>query len=177
MKRPALLLLLCACTTAMAQTPQDSATTYLSQVTVNGQQQRVTYRLDRQRISADAMLTASGGTALDILRAVPSVTIDADGNLSYRGSQQFLVYVDGKPSPLSGTEALQMVTASTIKDIEILTTPSARYKTEGEVGIINIITRKAETDGLDAVVNLTGSTWGSLGADAMLNYRTGHHNI
>ena len=168
-------LLLFVGLSALAQNPRD--TTLIREVTVNGQQQRISYRPDRRRISSEQVLTAQGGTALDILRAVPGVTQDADGNLSLRGSQEFLVYVDGKPSPLSGTEALQMIPAGSIRDIEILTTPSSRYKTEGDVGIINIVTRRAETEGLDAVVNLTGSTWGTLGTDAMLNYRTGRHNI
>ena len=152
-------------------------TTLMREVSINGQRQRISYRLDRQRIDAEQVLTAQGGTALDVLRAVPGVIIDADGALSFRGSQEFLVYVDGKPSPLSGTEALQMIGAATIKDIEILTTPSAKYKTDGDVGIINIVTRRSETDGWDIVVNGTASTWGTLSLDTKINYRQGHHNI
>lgn len=154
-----------------------SDSTLMQEVSVNGQRQRISYRLDRQRIDASQVLTAQGGTAFDVLRAVPGVVVDADGSLSYRGSQDFLVYVDGKPSPLSGTEALQMIGAASIKDIEILTTPSAKYKTDGDVGIINIITKRSETDGWDIAVNGTASTWGTLSLDTKINYRTGHHNI
>lgn len=152
-------------------------TTLMREVNINGQRQRISYRLDRQRIDAGQVLTAQGGTALDVLRAVPGVIIDAEGALSFRGSQNFLVYVDGKPSPLSGTEALQMIGAATIKDIEILTTPSAKYKTDGDVGIINIVTKRSETEGWDVAVNGTASTWGTLSLDTKINYRTGHHNI
>ena len=154
-----------------------SDTTIMREVSINGQRSRISYRLDRQRIDAGQVLTAQGGTALDVLRAVPGVTMDADGSLSFRGSQEFLVYVDGKPSPLSGTEALQMIVAASIKDIEILTTPSAKYKTDGDVGIINIVTKRSETDGWDIAVNGTASTWGTLSLDTKINYRTGHHNI
>ena len=154
-----------------------SDSTLMQEVSVNGQRQRISYRLDRQRIDASQVLTAQGGTAFDVLRAVPGVVVDADGSLSYRGSQDFLVYVDGKPSPLSGTEALQMIGAASIKDIEILTTPSAKYKTDGDVGIISIITKRSETDGWDIAVNGTASTWGTLSLDTKINYRTGHHNI
>lgn len=154
-----------------------SDSTLMQEVSVNGQRQRISYRLDRQRIDASQVLTAQGGTAFDVLRAVPGVVVDADGSLYYRGSQDFLVYVDGKPSPLSGTEALQMIGAASIKDIEILTTPSAKYKTDGDVGIINIITKRSETDGWDIAVNGTASTWGTLSLDTKINYRTGHHNI
>lgn len=152
-------------------------TTLMREVSINGQRQRISYRLDRQRIDARQVLTAQGGTAFDVLRAVPGVTVDADGSLSYRGSQDFLVYVDGKPSPLSGTEALQMIGAASIKDIEILTTPSAKYKTDGDVGIINIVTKRSETDGWDFDLNGTASTWSTLSFDSKINYRTGHHTI
>lgn len=137
-----------------------SDTTLMREVSINGERQRISYRLDRQRIDATQLLTAQGGTALDVLRSVPGVTIDADGALSFRGSQEFLVYVDGKPSPLTGTEALQMIGAASIRDIEILTTPSAKYKTDGEVGIVNIVTRRSKMDGWDVLVNGTVSTWG-----------------
>ena len=152
-------------------------TTLMREVSINGQRQRISYRLDRQRIDASQVLTAQGGTALDVLRAVPGVTIDAEGGLSFRGSQNFLVYVDGKPSPFSGTEALQMIGAASIKDIELLTTPSAKYKTDGDVGIINIVTHRSETEGWDIAVNGTASTWGTLSLDTKVNYRLGHHNI
>ena len=159
------------------QQTERSDSTLMQEVSINGQRQRISYRLDRQRIDAGQVLTAQGGTAFDVLRAVPGVVVDANGSLSFRGSQDFLVYVDGKPSPLSGTEALQMIGAASIKDIEILTTPSAKYKTEGDVGIINIVTKRSETDGWDVSVNGTASTWGTLSLDTKINYRTGHHNI
>jgi outer membrane receptor protein involved in Fe transport len=173
-----LLLLFAHCTFIKAQQQVErSDSTLMQEVSINGQRQRISYRLDRQKVDASQVLTAGGGTAFDVLRAVPGVVVDADGSLSYRGSQEFLVYVDGKPSPLSGTEALQMIGAASIKDIEILTTPSAKYKTDGDVGIINIVTKRSETDGWDIAVNGTASTWGTLSLDTKINYRTGHHNI
>ena len=173
-----LFLLFVHCTFIKAQQQVErSDSTLMQEVSVNGQRQRISYRLDRQKVDASQVLTAGGGTAFDVLRAVPGVVVDADGSLSYRGSQEFLVYVDGKPSPLSGTEALQMIGAASIKDIEILTTPSAKYKTDGDVGIINIVTKRSETDGWDIAVNGTASTWGTLSLDTKINYRAGHHNI
>ena len=180
-RQPKLMLVWGFCLATICLQAQEkserSDSTLMQEVSVNGQRQRISYRLDRQRIDASQVLTAQGGTAFDVLRAVPGVVVDADGSLSYRGSQDFLVYVDGKPSPLSGTEALQMIGAASIKDIEILTTPSAKYKTDGDVGIINIITKRSETDGWDIAVNGTASTWGTLSLDTKINYRTGHHNI
>lgn len=152
-------------------------TTFMQQITINGERQRISYRLDRQRVNADAVLSAQGGTALDVLSGLPSAQIDSQGNLSFRGSQNFLVYVDGKPSPLSGTQALLMIPSATIKDIEILTTPSARYRTDGDVGIINIVTKRAASNGLDVNVNTSGSTYGTASLDGKVNYRMGAHNF
>ena len=134
-KASAMLVLLpmLAGNTLAAQHQADSTktvndTTLMREITVNGLKQSITYRLDRKRIDAAQVLTAQGGTALDVLRQLPSVQVDADGELTLRGSSGFLVYVDGKPSPLTGTEALQMIAAASIKSIDVLTTPPAKYK-------------------------------------------------
>ena len=148
--------------------------TGLKEVTVTADKKKVIYKLDRQQISASATVAASGGTAVDILNATPSIRVDADGGVSFRGSTGFLVYVDGKPSTVEGTQALQQIPASTIEDIEIITTPSARYKTEGDVGIINIKTKRHKKEGISGSVNLTGSTIGTHISDILLNYRSGN---
>ncbi len=148
----------------------------LREVTVTGEKNRIVYKLDRQQISASSSVTASGGTAVDILSGLPSVLVDSDGNLSFRGSTRFLVYVDGKPSPLEGTSALQQIPAASVEDIEILTTPSARYRTDGDAGIINITTKKSLSDQWSGLFTATGSTLGTWGFDGTLNYRRGRNN-
>lgn len=148
----------------------------LREVTVTGEKNRIVYKLDRQQISASSSVTASGGTAVDILSGLPSVLVDSDGNLSFRGSTRFLVYVDGKPSPLEGTSALQQIPAASVEDIEILTTPSARYRTDGDAGIINITTKKSSSDQWSGLFTTTGSTLGTWGFDGTLNYRKGRNN-
>ena len=148
----------------------------LREVTVTGEKNRIVYKLDRQQISASSSVTASGGTAVDILSGLPSVLVDSDGNLSFRGSTRFLVYVDGKPSPLEGTSALQQIPAASVEDIEILTTPSARYRTDGDAGIINITTKKSSFDQWSGLFTTTGSTLGTWGFDGTLNYRKGRNN-
>lgn len=148
----------------------------LREVTVTGEKNRIVYKLDCQQISASSSVTASGGTAVDILSGLPSVLVDSDGNLSFRGSTRFLVYVDGKPSPLEGTSALQQIPAASVEDIEILTTPSARYRTDGDAGIINITTKKSSSDQWSGLFTTTGSTLGTWGFDGTLNYRKGRNN-
>lgn len=145
--------------------------TGLQEVLVTAEKDQIVYKLDRQTISGSSTLSAAGGTAVDILRSTPSIQINADGEVSFRGSTGFLVYVDGHQSIVEGTQALQQIPAANIEDIEIITTPSAKYKTDGDVGIINIITKKQEGKGVSGSFNASGSTLGSWGADALLNFR------
>ena len=145
----------------------------LDEAVATAEKSRVVYRLDRQKVSGNANLAASGGTAVDVLKSIPSVQVNAEGELSYRGSTGFLVYVDGRQGVLEGTQALQQIAAANIEDIEIITTPSARYKTEGDVGIINIVTRKQDQSGFSGSLNASGSTIGSWNGDVLMNLRKG----
>lgn len=119
--------------------------TGLEAVEIVASKKQVVYQIDKRIIDGSANMMAGGGTAVDILENTPSIRVDAEGNVSFRGSQGFLVYVDGKPSLYSGTQALEQIPSGQIQNIEIITTPSARYDAQGDVGIINIITNK-QTD-------------------------------
>lgn len=147
--------------------------TGLEEVVVTGERRKIVYKLDRQRISGSSSLAASGGTAVDVLKLTPSVRVDAEGGVSFRGSSGFLVYVDGKQSALEGAQALDQIPAANIEDIEIITTPSARYKTDGDVGIINIITKRHDQQGVSGSVNVSGSTIGAWNTDVLLSYKKG----
>ena len=146
-------------------------------VTVAGQKPKVVYKPDRLIVDVSSVTSALGGTAVDVLSTLPSIQIDAEGQLTFRGSSNFLVYIDGKPSPLDGTQALQSIPASMIQELEILTTPSAKYKTEGDVGIINITTKSNLGNGLGVFLNASGSTLLTRSVDGKINYRMGHHNL
>lgn len=145
----------------------------LDEAVMTAQKSRVVYKLDRQKVGGSSNLSASGGTAVDVLKSIPSVQVNADGELSFRGSSGFVVYVDGRKSILEGTQALQQIAAANIDDIEIITTPSAKYRTEGDVGIINIKTVKQQEQGFGGSFNASGSTIGSWNADALVNMRKG----
>ena len=147
----------------------------LKEVTVAGQRRQVVYRMDRKRIDAQQALTASGGTAADVLQTIPSVQTDADGEITFRGSSNFLVYIDGKPSPLEGTAALRQIPAATIQSIELLTTPGARYRADGDVGIIHITTLRGQGEGLSGMLNASGTTLGGWSANGQMNYQRGRN--
>ena len=143
----------------------------LSEVVVTGRRQNIVYKLDRQVIEAASFLSAAGGTAVDILSQTPSVRVDADGEVSFRGSTGFKVYVDGRPSTLDGTAALEQIPVGQIENIEVLTTPSARNDADGAAGIININTKKSNIEGWSGMVNLMGSTEMSRNLDFLFSLR------
>ncbi len=145
----------------------------LEAVEVVASKKQVIYKIDKRIIDGSSNMMAEGGTAVDILENTPSIRVDAEGNVSFRGSQGFTVYVDGKPSLYTGTQALEQVPSGQIQNIEIITSPSARHDAQGDVGIINIVTKKHFGEGWSGMVNATGSTVWSKGADFLLSYQHG----
>jgi len=93
-------------------------------------------------------------------------------NVALRGSTNFTVLIDGKPSLLTGSDALQQIPASTIDKIEIITNPSAKFDPDGTAGIINIVTKKNSLNGLSGIANLTAGSSPEISGDITLNYRT-----
>jgi outer membrane receptor protein involved in Fe transport len=145
----------------------------LAEVVVVTQKRQLIYKLDKRIIDASTNMLAAGGTAVDILENTPSIRVNAEGEVTFRGSAGFNVYVDGKPSIFSGTQALEQIPSSQIANIEIITTPSAKYDAKGDVGIINVITKKQTKAGLSAIVNISGSTALSNGIDFLLTQNKG----
>ena len=143
----------------------------LSEVAVTGQRRQIVYKLDRRVIEASGFLSAAGGTAVDILSQTPSIRVDAEGEVTFRGSSGFKVYIDGKPSSLGGTAALEQIPAGHIENIEVITVPSARNDADGTAGIININTKKQNMEGWSGIVNVMGSTALSRNIDFLMAIR------
>ena len=140
----------------------------LSEVEITGRRRQIVYKLDKRVIEASGFLSAAGGTAVDILSQTPSIRVNAEGEVSFRGSSGFKVYIDGKPSSLEGTAALEQIPAGQIENIEVITVPSARNDADGTAGIININTKKQNIEGWSGMVNLMGSTALSRNIDFMM---------
>lgn len=143
----------------------------LGEVEVVANKKQIIYKLDKRVIEASSNMMASGGSAVDILENTPSIRVDAEGEVTFRGSSGFAVYVDGKPSIFSGTQALEQIPSGHIENIEIITTPSARHDTEGAVGIINIITKKDMQQGVSGIINVSGSTVLTRTVDFLLTHQ------
>ncbi len=147
----------------------------LEAVTVEGQKALIEERVDRMVYNAENDLTTRGGDATDVLKRVPMLSVDLDGNVSLRGNQNIMVLINNKPSSIvasSVSDALKQIPADEIKSVEVITSPSAKYDAEGSAGIINIITKKNTLHGLTLNINsgigLRGSNLGLNG-----NLRTG----
>lgn len=146
----------------------------LSEVVVEGQRSPVSYQIDKRVIDVDQMQTVISGNAADILENIPSVTVDIEGNVSLRGSSNFTVLVDGRPSVLDAQDALQQIPASSISSIEIITNPSAKYDPEGTAGIINIILKRERGGGMSGIINANAGLNDKYGGDLLFEYRTGN---
>ncbi|GAB4312902.1 MAG: outer membrane beta-barrel family protein [Bacteroidales bacterium] len=144
----------------------------LGEVEISAERPLVEYKIDRKVVNVEQQIQAQGGSAVDVLERIPSIRTDLEGNVELRGSSSFQVLIDGKPSILSGSDALNQIPAASIDKIEIITNPSAKYDPDGTAGIINIITKKNALKGLSGILNLSADNSPGYSANLMLNYRT-----
>lgn len=142
----------------------------LSEVEIVADEMSVEYKIDRKVINVSQQLTAASGSAVDILENLPSITVDIDGNVALRGSTGFMVLIDGRPTVLEASEALQQIPANSIENIEIITNPSAKYNPDGTSGIINIVTKKNKLKGFSGTANLNLGNYNRYGGGFLLNY-------
>lgn len=132
----------------------------------------IEYKLDKKVVNVSQVVNAAGGTAVDVLENTPSVQVDIEGNVSLRGSVNFTVLIDGRPSVLSGSDALRQIPASALENIEIITNPSAKYEPDGNSGIINLVMKKNSLNGFSGIVNATVGSGDKYRGDFTINYRT-----
>lgn len=152
----------------------------LSGVEVVGERTTIEQKIDRKVINVGKDLTTAGATASDIMNNIPSVNVDQQtGELSLRGNSNVRVMVDGKLSNVPVAQLLRQIPSTSIKSIELITNPSAKYNPEGMSGIINIVLHKNANIGFNGSLN-TGLTVGieaKFNSSVDLNYRNGRVNI
>src|ERR1035437_6521125 len=138
-----------------------SKSTNLKGVTVSADKSVFEDKIDKLVYNADKDLTSTGGVATDLLKKIPQVSVDVNGNVELQGNASILFLINGKPSTIFGnniTDVLQSIPASQIQTIEVITSPGAKYDAAGTGGIINIILKKSTAEGFNGSVSLSGGT-------------------
>ena len=114
----------------------------VEELTFTGTRINAMNKLDRQSYQADQFESAKGGSAVDVLKNMPSVALNGLGEITVRGSSGFLVLIDGKPVLTDAQTALGQLPANMVNSVELITSPSAKYDPDGKAGIINITTKR-----------------------------------
>ena len=133
-----------------------SKPTSLEEVIVKGKRAPVSFKVDRKVFKASSFTNASNGTGLDLVRNLQSISVNGQGEISFRGSTSFLVLINGKPTQGEPSFVLGQLVASTIENIEVITSPSAAYDADGKAGIINIVTLSGVDNGWMLKANVMG---------------------
>ncbi len=149
---------------------------------MQGERNTSIQKIDKQIYKADQFEAAKEGTAIDVIRNMPSITVNGEGDIRLRGSTGFLILLNGKPVQTDAATLLNQIPANAIENIEIITAPSAKYDADGKSDIINITTKKGTGNGLSYAVNVQGGLPSMndydnkesprrYGADVSLNYQ------
>ena len=152
----------------------------LQAVEVIAERTTVELKLDKKIYNVGKDLTVRGGTVSDVLDNIPSVSVDVEGNVALRGNDNVRILINGKPSGLVGlnsTDALRQLPAESIERVEVITSPSARYESEGTAGILNIILRRSKLQGFNGAITANVGHPNSAGISGNVNYRTGNVNF
>lgn len=128
----------------------------LNEVSVRAEKSTTEFKLDKRVFNVGKDLSSTGMGALELLNNVPSVNVSIEGQVSLRGSSGVQILIDGKPSILADdpSNSLSSITAEMVEKVEVITNPSAKYDAEGTSGIINIVLKKDEKEGVNGSVTL-----------------------
>ncbi len=145
----------------------------LGNVTVTSSKPGLELAIDKKIFNVDKNITSTGGTAVDVMRNVPSFNVDIDGNVTLRNNAP-QIFVDGRPT----TMTLDQIPADAIESVEIITNPSAKYDASGgTAGILNIVLKKNRKVGYNGNVRVNADSRGKVGGGADINIRQGKVNF
>lgn len=151
----------------------------LAEVQITGEKAQMQMSIDKKVFNVEKTITATGGSATDVLRNIPSVAVDVEGEVQLRGKTATIL-IDGKPATLLGGDvasALQSLPSSAIQNVEVITNPSARFDAQGMAGIINIVTKKDNRLGLNGSVSIGAGTRDKYNGSLSLNLKNDKWNF
>jgi len=156
----------------------EPTTKSMDEVVVQGERSQMELTFEKRTFQVGKNITSLGGSALDLLNNIPSLTTDFIGTISLRGSSAVRVLINGKPSSIyqNGSKALQSLSADMIKEVQVITNPSAKFSAEGSAGIINIVLKKKEDPGFHGSVGFMQRHPEATQLSTNLNYRKGNIN-
>ncbi|MGK0328450.1 outer membrane beta-barrel protein [Polaribacter sp.] len=160
----------------------------LNEVIIASERAAVVSKIDKQVFDATNFKNSQGGTGTDVIRNLPSVSVNGIGEISVRGTTGFVVLLNGKPVQGNAATILNQLPANAIAKVEVITAPSARYDPEGKAGIINIFTKKGALNGTFTQINIRAGAPSiegynnseaaiRYGVDATFNYRKDKWNL
>ena len=155
-------------------------TELLDEVEITAEREFMEFHVDRNVYNVQDQPITSGGSATDVLRNIPSVEVDIDGNVSLRGNQNVAILINGRPAQMNAemlASFLESLPANTIERIEVIPNPSARYDPDGMSGILNIVLRRDSHIGLNGSLSVNADNLGSYGGSAMAGYGSGPLNL
>ncbi|HMS32736.1 MAG TPA: outer membrane beta-barrel family protein [Ignavibacteria bacterium] len=132
---------------------------------------------EKKIFNVDQSMSVTGGTAIEILKNIPSVAVDIDNNISLRGGQQIKFFINGRPVTGSVSRILEQMPAEQLSSVEVITNPSAKYDAEGSTGVINLVMKKYDDSGFNGQLNLNTGTGDKYGSGLNLNYKKDKYNL
>ncbi|OQP45130.1 hypothetical protein A4H97_32850 [Niastella yeongjuensis] len=168
-------------TTGTKPAADSTKTKQLKTVVITGQKRFIEHQLDKIVVNAGALVSTAGGNAIDVLNTAPGVLVDENGGVSLKGRDGVIIYIDDKPTRLSGTDLvnyLRSLSVSMIDQIELMSNPSSRYNADG-AAIINIKLKKIKTHGFNgnATVAASQGRYSRANSSLLFNYRNRNLNI
>lgn len=151
----------------------------LAEVAVIGKRATYVNAIDKKVFYTNDDLIGKSGSVADLLKNIPSITVDIEGDINLRGADA-MVLINGKPSAmlkLNQADALQQIPANSIEKIEVITNPSAKYKPDGTSGIINVVLKKTKTLGFNGSVIANYGNDNRYNANVSANLNTGKFNF
>jgi len=152
----------------------NTGTLQTEEIVVQSERSAIEFNADKKVFNVEKSMTTQGGTAVDVIKNLPSVEVDIDGNISFRGNQNVKILIDGKPYGMNSenrNRILEQIPAEQVEKVELISNPSAKYEAEGTTGIINLVLKKNELGGYNGGFTLNAGTRDKYAGAFNLNFK------